>query len=394
MNNIILMVSNGFGEDVIGAEIIKKLQDNNDKLKFFVLPMVGEGESYRSLDIKLVGPAANLPSGGFARNSLRNLLKDIKAGLPGMIYKQIKTMRRYRNKVDLIITVGDVYNLLLTGIFGKKNIVYLPTAKSEYIDGHYRVEKLIMKKFARTVIPRDKKTAEDLKKSGINASFIGNMMMDCFQIKGVDFCLGEKYKVIGLLPGSREEAYENLLYFLKIIKKLEKYDQKLEFITAMAGNLKCDRLKTKLQDTDWSWAHPSSEEKESGIYLLLKSPSGKSVVKIIYHHFGDVLQQADIFLGQAGTANEQAAGMGKPVIIFPGKGAQFTAKFAKAQKSLLGDSVLMTDRDSDQIAASVMEILDNNDLYHKMSQTGKKRMGSPGGTERLAEVVVDMMNIN
>ena len=41
----------------------------------------------------------------------------------------------------------------------------------------------------------------------------------------------------------------------------------------------------------------------------------------------------------AGTAAEQAIGLGKPVIQIEGKGPQFTKSFAEAQRRLLGKYV-------------------------------------------------------
>ena len=43
----------------------------------------------------------------------------------------------------------------------------------------------------------------------------------------------------------------------------------------------------------------------------------------------------------AGTAAEQAIGLGKPVIQIEGKGPQFTKSFAEAQRLLLGKNVFV-----------------------------------------------------
>jgi len=389
-NSSILLISNGYGEDIIGANIIKEFLKNKKKVDdIFVLPVVGNGNSYKSLKIEITGPAKPLPSGGFAKNSFSNLFKDLKAGLLGLTFSQIKAIRKYKKKVDLIIVVGDIYILTLAGIFGKQDIIFLPTAKSEYINGHYWIEKRIMKKFARLVFPRDKKTAIDLQKYGVKTKYVGNMMMDCFQIKGVDFFLQKKSRVVGLLPGSRREAYNNFMYFLKIIEKVEIIGEiKIEYITAMAVSFK--KIKERIEKTNWEVQIPSQKEKRSGIKMIIVSPSKESKVRIIYHHFGDVLDKSEVFIGQAGTANEQAAGMGKPVIIFPGEGSQFTKKFARAQKSLLGDSVLyLKRRNPDKIAKKLIWILKEKKVYRKMSQAGKVRMGNPGGIKKLVDFILN-----
>ena len=392
-NKNILLISNGYGEDAIGAQILTKLYNNTNEINSNVLPIVGEGRAYNSLPVELIGPKKQLPSGGFAaRTSLMNLLKDIKAGLGRLTWYQIKAIRNYSSKTDLILVVGDVYILLLAGLFTDNRIIFLPTAKSKYINGHYRIEKYIIKKYANLVFPRDQKTSKELIKFDINSEFVGNVMMDCIEIKGVDFYLKQNDGIIGLLPGSREEAYTNIIYFLKVIDEIDNMsEKKFEYITAVAGNLGLDNIKQKIKGTNWKLKRPAARAQKSGIKLIAESPS-KSSVRFIYHHFGDVIQQADLFLGQAGTANEQAVGLGKPVVSFPGTGSQFTEEFARDQKSLLGQSICLTSRDKKKIAGAVLNIFNNRKLYQEMSREGKKRMGKPGGAKQIAEAINKYFN--
>ena len=388
----ILLISNGHGEDIIAANILKDLFKISNEIKVKVLPIVGVGKAYESLPVDIIGPLKPLPSGGFMRNSLSNFLADIKAGLLGITIEQIKAIRKVKDEVDLVISVGDVFILILAGLFTKKKIVFIPTAKSEYISGHYWIEKFLMKKMAKIVLPRDKKTAQVLKKSGVKARFVGNAMMDCFEINNIDFCLEGDSKVVGILPGSREEAYANLKFILKIINRIEHLNFiKLEYLVAMASNLSLDRLEKVFNETDWNIEQSSIAEKELGIYLKLVSPSEKSVIRIIYHHFGDVLNKSDIFIGLAGTANEQAVGIGKPLISFPGEGSQFTEKFAKDQKRLLGNSVVLLKNDLEKISNKLVEIINNKKLYRTMSTTGKQRMGRPGATKEMVNIIIEFL---
>jgi len=138
----ILMVSNGHGEDLITANLIQSLLNKEkNNLNISVLPIVGEGSRFEGLPVKILGPRENLPSGGFARNSLKILLTDIKGGLFTKTFQHIKALKKQKNKANVSIVVGDVYILLLTGLFTGGKIIFLPTAKSEYIDGHYKIEK-------------------------------------------------------------------------------------------------------------------------------------------------------------------------------------------------------------------------------------------------------------
>ncbi len=396
MKNL-LVISNGHGEDIIGANILKELitvykRENWDNLEDMpgikVLPIVGEGQAYKSLQVRLIGPGKVLPSGGFARNSISNFLKDIKAGLLGLTISQVRHLKNIRNEVKLVLVVGDIYALLLAGLFVRKKIIFLPTAKSEYITGHYWIEEIIMKKMANLVLPRDQKTADVLRNKGVNARFVGNAMMDCFTVKDQDFGVPQGCRIIGVLPGSREEAYNNLLSILEVIEEIEKIsDQDIVYLTAMASNLSVDQLKKNLNKTNWKLNEIESD-KVSGEYLSLVSPSGQSVVKIIYHHFGDILNKAELFIGLAGTANEQAVGLGKPVITFPGTGAQFNEKFARAQKALLGKAVRLVIGGNKEIASAVLCILNDPVIYQEMSKEGQERMGSSGGIKRMVELIL------
>ena len=384
-NKNIMVVSNGHGEDLIAANLIESLIDyGNQDMSISVLPTVGKGDRFEKLPVDILGPRENLPSGGFARNSFKNFLADIKGGLFSNTYKQIKALRNKKNKVDLSIVVGDVYILLLTGFFTGGQIIFFPTAKSEYIHGHYKIEKYLMKKYTDLVLPRDEKTKENLNKYGINTEFYGNLMMDCFEIKNIDFNLRDESIKVGILPGSRVEAYDNMLDFIKVIEELENLkENKYDFLTAVAGNFSVDKLKERLNDIDWSITEPDDQH----IKLKIKSRSHLSEISIIYNGFGDVLDQAKLFLGMAGTANEQAAGMGKPVITFPGTGAQFDFEFAADQKRLLGEGVKFMDRNFKNVAYSLLELLEDENEYQKRSKAGQKRMGQRGAIDKISKKI-------
>jgi uncharacterized protein (TIGR03492 family) len=385
MDNKMLIISNGHGEDVIASKLINSLLDKTKvNLEISVLPMVGKGMNFESLGVKILGPRNTLPSGGFARNSFKNLLADLKGGLLTNTFKKIQVLRKMKRKINLSIVVGDIYILLLTGLFTKGKIIFFPTAKSEYISGHYNIEKRIMKKYADLVLPRDKKTKDNLDDFGINTEFYGNLMMDCFEINDLNFELREDSHKIGILPGSREEAYDNMLDFIKVIEELEKINKdRYDFMTAVAGNFSLDKLKKKLSDIEWIIKEKDNKYGK----LQIISPSKLSKITIIYNGFGDVLNQAKLFMGMAGTANEQAVGMGKPVITFPGTGAQFDFEFAADQKRLLGDGVKLMDRNFKNIAYGLIELLEDNEEYQQRSKAGKKRMGERGAIDNITDLI-------
>ena len=74
-------------------------------------------------------------------------------------------------------------------------------------------------------------------------------------------------------------------------------------------------------------------------YFILQTSHFSSLSNII----DSLLKQADIAIAMAGTATEQFVGLGKPAVIFPGEGPQFTYAFAEAQSRLLGCSITLVE---------------------------------------------------
>ena len=96
----------------------------------------------------------------------------------------------------------------------------------------------------------------------------------------------------------------------------------------------------------------------------------------------------DIIIGLAGTASEQAAGMGKPIVSFGGRGVQYTSSFAKRQVQLLGESLSVVKRDPVAVAAEVLNILTDNDRYQRMSKAGFARVSGRGSSKKIASYIL------
>jgi len=210
---VILFLSNGQGEDLIAATIIERLLGKDFPWEVRALPLVGEGKAYEGVGIKVLGPCRMMPSGGFAGFNLLWWAKDVASGWLGIFKEQIDILKKERAVINIVVCVGDVFLVLLSILFLKKPIIFLPTAKSDYarfFKDHYRIEKWLMKRFCGLVLPRDELTASSLKRFGVNAIYVGNVMMDCLEISGERFGIEEDKYVVGILPGSKEEAYRNL----------------------------------------------------------------------------------------------------------------------------------------------------------------------------------------
>jgi uncharacterized protein (TIGR03492 family) len=149
-----------------------------------------------------------------------------------------------------------------------------------------------------------------------------------------------------------------------------------------------------------------------GWRLELDSPSqcrlirGPLTLQLEWGRFAAVIQQCDLLLSMTGTAAEQCVGLGKPVLQLEGEGPQFTAGFAEAQRRLLGPGVVCAPSDGapgneaqlNGTAALLEQLLKR--LQHdqpwqqQLQQLGLERIGSGGGTARMAADIHTCLNGN
>lgn len=378
-----LFISNGHGEDLIASYILDSLLEKVPREEVNALPLVGRGKAYQRLGVEIFKEGYDLPSGGFARQSLKALGEDIKKGLFSLTKRQISYLKTMRGKVRMGVVVGDIYALLLSSLFLKKPLLFLPTAKSEYIHGHMLIEALLMRRAPSVVFPRDEKTAAALKKRGIPAQFLGNIMLDAYAVKGYSFALSKEEEVLGILPGSRAEAFLNLETILPALTILKERGSSLTPILALAPSLSLEELGRRLP-SPWQL----SLKEEDGVSGILEG--GEAEVSVTTTGFGDLLERSALFLGLSGTANEQAAGKGKVVVAFPGEGPQFGEAFVKAQKRLLGEALSVVERDPLAIATEIERLSFAHRERRERGEIGKERMGPPGGSKKIAQAIYEM----
>lgn len=384
----LLFLSNGYAEDNIACCIIEELRKKYPFLKVKVMPFVGEGISYKKLGVKVLDPCRRMPSDGFIAGDPFYFLKDLKAGWLKLYGKKIKTLKAEQDKVKMVVCVGDVFLILTSALFIKKPIIFLPTAKSDYIKEHYLLEKWLMRKICRLVVPRDKLTALSLKNYGINAVYVGNAMMDCLRITGEEFGVEKNYPTVTIVPGSKKEAYENLTIIIDAAREISlQKEREVNFLLALAPSLDIEKIAINLsKESSWELQYTGDEEKKKGIIARIISGEG-TVVKAVQGRFGDVVNLSNVVIGTAGMANEQAVGLGKPVVTFPGRGPQITKKFLRTQQKLLGGAVFITKSDKKDIADKVLLLLNNPKKLHRVKEIGKERMSSPGAAEKIANLI-------
>ena len=89
----------------------------------------------------------------------------------------------------------------------------------------------------------------------------------------------------------------------------------------------------------------------------------------------------------AGTANEQASGLGLPLITAAGAGNQGEA-YLRMKMRYFGNAAIATPRDPAAIAAAMASLLADPARRAVMSAEGRKRMGAPGASAAIAAALV------
>lgn len=403
----LLCLSNGHGEDAIAIRILRQLQQHPNPPDIVALPLVGEGQAYHTLNIPIIGTVQQMPSGGFVYMDGRQLMRDIKGGLLQLTLKQLQTIRQEVAQGGVILAVGDIVPLLFAWLSGA-NYAFVGTAKSEYFirdesgflpkrrwEGwsgsvYLPWERFLMsRRRCKAVFPRDSLTTEFLQKWSIPAYDLGNPMIDDLQgsqpsAQFYDYNIEQQEQNrplrVLLLPGSRiPEAYDNWHPILLAVSALlaERPDlpilqRDLEFRAAIASALNLETFGQILESYGWRLVDRQAE-------IIYSQRHAKLTLSRAYN---DNLQLCDVAIAMAGTATEQFVGLGKPAIAIPGKGPQFTPAFAEAQSRLLGISLTLAQ--PQQVPDLIQQLFRNPDYLQLIAENGKRRMGKPGASSRIA----------
>lgn len=392
----LLVLSNGHGEDEIAIRIVEKLQ-HDSKLELAALPIVGRGYAYQKLQIPLVGRVQQMPSGGFIYKGGNPLWQDLRGGLIQLTIEQLQLVRRWGQNGGGILAVGDIVPLFYAW-YSQANYTFVGTAKSEYylrdetgwLERTSWLERqlgsvylpwerwLMSRDRCKAVFPRDSLTTEILQQWSIPAYDLGNPMMDGISATTVKPREPDGLNIL-LLPGSRmPEALRN---WRKILVAVESASEALletpvDFSAAIAPALKLQSFIDLALNSGWKVS-----EREPHTAILKQN--GRSLC-LSQERYGQFLQQADLAIAMAGTATEQFIGLGKPAVIFPGEGPQFTYAFAEAQSRLLGCSIAMVEI-PEAAGEAIAKMVNNQQLLKQIMLNGRSRMGKAGAAERIAQ---------
>lgn len=367
----VLLVSNGYGEDLMGAVLGRALRQRGAEVTAY--PLVGLGHAYGAAGIPVLDPRRTLPTAGFGfRTGWRAAWQDLRAGWLSLTLAQRRTLRAQRARPHAVVAVGDVFCLWMASAADPGRVVYVPTAKSEYNDPHRAFELALVRRLARISFPRDEPTTHRFRQAGLAAEYVGNLMMDALDFRGESFDLPPNAPVVLLLPGSRQDAPRNFASLCRVAQKLSAARPEVCFLLALSPTVEPDRLAAACGgrlEADWILA--------GGLRVRWT------------RNFADAVLRAQVVVGMAGTAHEQAAGLGKPVVAYPGGGVQFTARFLHLQARLLGDAVVPV-RGPEEAVWWVQRLLDDPQERRRRGQVGRQRMGPPGASSRMADRLLDL----
>ncbi|MDR5698140.1 MAG: hypothetical protein QN135_10625, partial [Armatimonadota bacterium] len=275
--------------------------------------------------------------------------------------------------------IGDVFCLWMAAAADPGRVVYVPTAKSERNDPHLGFEIAMIRRLAESSFPRDELTTRRFAAAGLRAEYVGNLMMDCLQPDGDDFGLPLHAPVVLLLPGSRADAPANLRLLLEAAARVAAVRDDVAFLCALSPTVHSRTLAEK------AGAVLAGDEIR---VLDRQGPAVQRGLSVrLTRRFADAAVRATVVLGMGGTANEQAAGLGKPVVAFPGPGPQFTRRFLALQAKLLGEALVPV-ADPAQAAAVVLRLLADPTERTRRGEAGRANMGTPGAAKRMADRIL------
>jgi uncharacterized protein (TIGR03492 family) len=403
----LLSLSNGHGEDVIAAKILQELQQQCVAAEIVALPIVGKGQAYRDLSIPIWGEVKTMPSGGFNQDG-QQLWRDVQGGLLQLTIGQWQAVKRWAKAGGKILAVGDIVPLLMARYSGAA-YGFVGTAKSEYylVDSnqqplvhrqkslesrsgsiYFPWERWLMRHpNCQGVFPRDRITAEKLNKFQIPAWDLGNPMMDGLQggrqVSGlVDSELDLR---VTILPGSRPpEAYRNWQMLVAGLENLGEIlpGRSIEAIAGITPSLDLAELQKSLQ----AWQFMGFGE-WGGTWHL-----NNLKLYLAVNQYAHCLAWGDLALAMAGTATEQFVGLGKPALVIPGTGPQFTRLFAERQCDLLGESVILVN-DPQSVGLVVRNLVGDADKLSSIASNGRLRMGEAGAAARIATKLLELWGL-
>ncbi len=375
----VLFVTNGHGETAIAARIAAEVaRVAGVPVALDLFPLVGTGAG--AAPLALVGPRRAMPSGGLvAMGNVRAFSRDLRAGFVRLWLAQLAFLRAARGRYDVVAAVGDAYALALA-LLAHAPTIFVGTAKSVYVARYGPFERTLLRRAARAFV-RDEPTARLLQAQRVEAEAPGNAIADLVRTDGPGALDGTW---IGILPGSREAAYADGVRLARVLRALGRRRPDLPGLLSVAPTLDAKRFARELIADGW-------------VIEEIPLPDGAAFsvradgVRLIgwAAALGALLGASVVVLGQAGTANEQAAAFGVPVVALGDTRPERDDWYRMRQRRLLGDALLLVPADPRSAADAIDGLLGDPERLAAMGAAGRSRMGPPGGVAAIAQAIVE-----
>lgn len=378
----VLILSNGHGEDTIALRVLEAMKvQHGDALSVEAWPMVGAGDAYTRAGVPVIGELNLLPSNGFATIDPHLMVRDLRAGWIGTHLKQIGFARKTQGRYRLALAVGDIVPLV-AALLSKTPVAFVGCAKSSWYGrgrGYTMFERMLLRQ-CKQVFPRDHRTAKDLASIGSVVRDCGNPMMDGLEPIIPLACDATETPIV-MLPGSRDDAEANTTILLSAAGDLVKADptRRYVFFVPLHGGFRMPLLRVP---------HGWQTDPAMGKAILKHEQGARAVLET--ECFAEMLAIAEVAIGMAGTANEQAIGRGIPLIVVPATGAQ-GERYVRMKMQFFGPSALAVDRDPKSISAAILALLGDPRKRIAMGAEGRARMGDAGASVAIARNIVALL---
>jgi uncharacterized protein (TIGR03492 family) len=368
----VTLLSNGYGEDAVGARLACELR-RLEPLHLQAYPTVGTGDAYEAVGVPVLGPRRTLPSGGLMMHSAQAFWGDLRAGFLPLTRRQLTDLKRLQT--DALIVVGDLYALLLGCRVGTRARFYVQTLVSVtqrrrggrpnryFMERFSPLERRLMRRAVQHSYVRDAATASYLRGLGVPASALGNPMFDPGPAEpdAATALAALSSPVVGLLPGTRGYREASLELMLRALATWPAATG----VVAWTGQV--------LPPGNW-------EPLAAGVWRR-----GRHY--LLTGRFAEVLRRADLVLGTSGTANEQAAALGRPVVAFPVP-PLYTPAFLANQRRLLGDALTVCKAEPHALGSALRALWCDPERYRQAAEAGKTRLAGAGGGRAIARDVL------
>lgn len=364
----IFMIAGEESGDIHGANLIRQLQ------KLTSVSLYGTGGG----NLKSLGQEQYFSTDQMTIIGLDGIISNIP-----FIFRMFKTLEKKLEEIkpDLVILVDyPGFNLR----FAKKahhvgcKIVYY-IAPQVWAWHYSRVNKI--RSYVDKVLCILPFEEEIFKKEGINATYVGNPVVDNIRYRFkekkefFDFYQFEEDKpVIGLLPGSRKKEIENLLPVM--METSEKFGDKFQYVLAKAAGTDFRYIDSLLDDSDIIIA-------ENSTY--------------------DIMRYADLLWVCSGTATLESALNGTPMVLLykVGKLTEFIGKYVVRTKfiglpNIIEGKEIIPELLQDEVTAESLcekteEIFKNYNDYLEKIKNVKNKFEDKNPSENAAREIYSIL---